>query len=1468
MTPLDGQARLILNSPGVRALLVSSGMPADGSRLQPVPAAEFSVKDLAQCLVDQAGLDPDHLTALVNVGSPEEFSAALEKAAGQAEDVLFFWYVGHGLVSPANELHLATGATIDLNQGAPEYQALPYSVIRNVVSRCPAKLIVVGLDCCCSGRAEGWTISNGDDPFDIAAQHGLYVLTSAGRDELAWAPPGRYTAFTGMLIRLLTGGDPVAPRLLTLDDVYRSLDRSLSEEGFSRPHRYAADHGDTAPLAANPAYRSGPLRGGFSPYRGLSAYRPEDAPYFFGREDLTRVVVDRLAERRAAESPLVVTGPSGSGKSSLLRAGLIPALQQMQLPVPGQSRPRYLFLTPGGDPLGNLVRHLAVATAGSPRKLRSQVAADPDSFVTMLREARAAYTAKGNLRGLPLVIIVDQFEEIFAPGVGEAERKAFIAALCSAGRTESTGAPLALIVLGVRADFFGHCAGYPDLSPALGRPVIVSPMSEEQLRMAITKPAELADLQIEDGLVDLLLQDLERTGRSADGPGAVLPLLSHALMVTWQNRSGSVLTLAGYRASGGIAGSLAQTADRTLRQLDLDGREIARRLLLGLVHLGDGTEDTRRYVRLSELLPAPDAPEYAATRRVLDLFVHARLLTVDTDKAGIIHEALIRAWPQFRAWIDDSRATLLASERLAQDAAAWEHSGRDRNFLYAGTRLENALAAPKNQPGFTLTPLQQEFLATSTRRARHRIRSARQLIAVLTSLLIIAGAAGGIAFQQRLAADSARNATLSVLVAEEADQLIGTDPSLAMQLSLISYRISPTAEALSSLIGVTASPAATRMLGPAGAEMNTVAFNPGKTILATTSAAGSVQLWSMRRYGHPERLGPPLSTHAAAVTSVAFSADGQLMAAGDTRNTVWLWNVSNPLRPVQLGRVILNPTGLVNSVAFSGRGDILAAASSDGRVSLWDTTGPHRMSPLGPALNAGIGGVNSVAFSPTGQSLAAAGADGYIRLWNITAAKPGTWASEILGSGGKSVNCVAFSPDGSILAAGGNDDNVRLWNISRERRPVPEGMPFTGPASWIYSVSFSPDGKTIAAGSADDKAYLWNLPSGTLLAALPHPGPVLSVTYGHSSDILVTGGADGAARMWTLPGPVVTGFEGSVFTIAFSPDGRYLITASGDRLLRRFDVTSPDRPRQLGPPLTAPGLDGTVAYGPGGRIAAGTGNGAIRLWNAANPNHADALPLPGSALRTAIQYVTFDNSGRLMAAGSSDGEIGLWNVADIAHATPITTWSATSAGPGIDIFAVEFSPDDRLLASAGADGTVRLWDITDLSHPRQIGPPLVKLDSAEYQVAFSPDGRILAASGEDGKVRLWNVADPARPRLLSTLSGPIGIVYDVSFSPDGRYLATANGDKTVALWDITNPAEPRSMPTLTGFSGTVFSAAFSPSGNAIAAGSQDDTVRLWLTNPDSAASYICSTAGDPITRAEWARYIPGAPYDPPCGASG
>jgi WD40 repeat protein len=1468
MRPREGG---VLSHPGARVLLASTGSHAPGSKLPPVPSAGSSVMDLGRRLVERAGLDPDHLTMAVDAASPQDLADVLTETAERAPDVFLFWYVGHGLVNVGNELHLATRATIDLTRGVPAYQALPYSTVKEIIKQCRAEHVLIVLDCCFSGRADGWIPVNGDNPFNSVRQQGVYVLASAGRDEEAWAPPGRYTAFTGEIIRLLAEGDPTAPYQLTFDSIYRCLTRTMPKLGLPRPHRYVADESDPVLLAANPAYQppsqvpagTPSPEPGFSPYPGLAPFEPEDAKFFFGRDDLTRTVVELLGERLSRNCPLVVTGPSGSGKSSLLRAGLIPALRQMREPIPGRSRPPYSFLTPGTDPVRNLAKCVATGSRTATEKLVDQVIADPSSFAAAVDQAALAEAAGQGLESGPAVIVVDQFEEVFAPDINEDQRSAFVNALCAACRRQDKSEPSTLVVIGVRADFFGHCAAYAQLVPALERPVVVGPMSEDQLRTVITRPAEASGLVLEEGLEDLLIHDVRATSRSADGSSGTLPLLAHALLVTWQQRRGSLLTLAGYRASGGIAGSLTQTAEETLRQLDLGSQQIARRLLPRLVQLGEGTEDTRRYARLSDLLPPHDALDRAAASHVLEVFARARLLTIDTDTVEITHEALIREWPRFRDWISADRTKLLAHQQLSQDAAAWDRSGREPAYLYSGSRLTTAQAtAEEYRP--ELIPLEQAFLEASLRRSRRRTTRTRQLIATLIALLMFAVAAGIGAFQQRLSADHARNLALSRLVAAETAQLGSTDPALAMQLSVAAYRLAHTTQAFAGLIEATGQPAATRILGPAGTELHAVAFSPDATTLATASANTTVRMWSIRPGKPAVPIGPPMTGLSGGATSVAFSPNHKILAAGSTGGAVCLWNIDHPRRPLLLRRIVAGSGDSVNSIAFSANGRLLASASSNGRVRLWHVTGPGTLAPLGLPLNPGVGSVNAVVFSRTGEFLAAGGNNGHIRLWHLHQDRASDQDSELLTGPIHPVNAVAISPNGKTLAAGSTDDKVWLWNISNRRRPVLEWPPLTGPASWIYSVAFSPDGQTIAAGSADDSAYVWEIATKALVATLPHPGPVLSVTYGRDSHTLATGDADGVARLWTLPGPVLTGFKRSVFTVAFSEDGHHLVSASGDGLLHISDVANPMRPIPVGPPFTAPALDGTVAYGPGGRIAAGDANGSIQLWNARNPAHPVRIHTPPSALKSAIQYVSFDHSGHFMAAGDSTGNIELWNVTDFANTSPITILPDHSAAADHQTLAVVFSPNDRLLAAANSDGTVRLWNINGRGNLQQLGPPLTRLNSAVYQVTFSPDGRTLAAAGEDGKVRLWDVTNPSQPHMLSTLSGPEGIVYDVSFSPDGHNLVTANGDRTVSLWDITNPAHPHSLGYLTGPSGTVFSATISPSGEVIAAGGQDDTVRLWLATPEVATKYICSVTGARITPAEWSRYIPGTPYNPPC----
>ena len=1179
------------------------------------------------------------------------------------------------------------------------------------------------------------------------------------------------------------------------------------------------------------------------PYRGLKSFQPEDAEWFYGRRRLTGVLLEKLRDRYAQGGLLAVVGPSGSGKSSLLRAGLIPQLRSGALGIPGSGDWPLILLTPGARPARDLAARLAAVAARAP-------------------DQRA-------------VIVVDQFEETFTSCQEESERLAFIRALCAAAGHDRE--PAALVVIGFRADFYPHALQYPELVSALqSRQVLVGPMTEEELRSAITGPADHAGLDIEDGLVEVLLRDLAPAANYPEPPAAhdagALPLLSHALLATWERSRGGRLTVADYRDSGGISGAVAASTEEVYAELTPGQQELARRIFTRLVHVSDHTATTRRRVRTSELLQL-----HADAQPVLDAFIEKRLITAGTDDVEIAHEALLHAWPRLRQWID-SDSIGRTHRQLTAAAEIWRDSERDPSALYSGGRLaaaEEWAALPAH--GDDLNVPEREFLDASMRQrlaaersARRQTRRLRSLAGALAALFLVAGTLAVVAYQQKNTATGQRDVAISRQLATNADQLRTTDIALAMQLSLAAYRISPTAEAISSLLDATAEPPATRMLGPAGTEMLSIALSRDGALLATGADNGTVRLWSLARPGHPLLLMTPLSM-AGPVSSLAFSPDGSLLAIS-AGGTVSLWNVSDPRRPFLDARIPAVPGAAQNTVAYSPDGQTLATADASGRVYLWDTTDPRHPSPRGTPIAAGTGQVDAIAFSPDGAVLAAGGANGHLRLWELRKGDARPAAIAFLNGPANGINAIAFSPDSRTLAAAGNDSRVWLWTLGDGGRAIATRPPLTGARSWIYSLAFSPAGNTIAAGSADDNAYVWSMPDGVLTTTLPHPVPVTAVAYGPGGDTLATGDADDIAQLWTLPGPVLGApADSSVFTVAFSPDRDILAAASappsGYGSVQLWNPASHDQPAPLGPPLTAPGgLDGTVAYGPAGRLAAGGDKGSVVIWDVRDPRHPVQLRTPATALNSAIQYVAFDKTGRLMAAGSTDGTVELWDTADFARTTPLAVFAADTTGPATyrDVFAVAFSPDDRLLATAAADGTVRLWDISDPSRPRQLDEPLTRLADAVYQVTFSPDGRVLAASGEDGDVRLWDVTEPGRPRLLSVLSGPVGIVYDVAFSPDARTLATADGDKTITLWNIADPATPAKIGALTGPAGTVFSVAFSPDGTTLAAGSQDDTTRLWMATPASAAAYACAITGDPMTRAEWAQYMPELPYNPPC----
>ncbi len=821
-----------------------------------------------------------------------------------------------------------------------------------------------------------------------------------------------------------TAGDYFAGRHLPPPSLPGLLPRILRVCGEEHPGRLSEWTSALNRIRRGPGRRAAATP---APYRGLASFQPEDAAWFFGREDLTARLVALATAAPTPGVPLTVVGSSGSGKSSLLQAGLIPSLPDW----PGR---RLAVFTPGATPLRELARQLASLAPADPNlavpdpadadpadpegavpdpaipgpdgpgpdgprapadssRIEAALRSDPGEALRLLSGGRDPGEASGTPDGGDpgLLIVVDQFEEIFTACRDEAEQVRFISAICAL-----TGP--AVVVLALRADFYDPALRHPELARALQEhQVVVVPMTRNEVRRAIVEPAHLARLDVEGGLVELLLRDLSPHAPDGIPPGAAheagaLPLLSHALLTTWSRSHGGRLTVADYQASGGIRHAIARTADQVYGALNEAEREIARRLFLRLVYVADDAPETRSSVRLAELRDWPG--DAASPGEVLDRFVAERLITVDAETAQITHEALLTAWPLLRTWIDADREGLRVRRRLSDAARAWDEAGQDPAALLRGGQL--ALARD-----WAADPVNRDSLSTLTRAfvdagiaaerlqqaaERNRTLRLRRLVAALTVLVVVTVALAGYAFQQREAATSARdnataarNTAQSREVAVEADQVRGQSSGLAAQLSLAAYRIAPTADARASLLESSGSPAAARLSDSAGV-VEAVSLSPGHRVLAVAGADGTLRLWDVARPGHPVPLGAPLlpKNRNDPLYSVAFSPAGHLLAAAGAGREVLLWNVRNLAHPARLSAPLTGPEGTVYSLAFSPRGALLAAGGADKTVRLWNLADPARPAALDQPLTGPPGYVQSVAFSPDGRTLATGATDGTV----------------------------------------------------------------------------------------------------------------------------------------------------------------------------------------------------------------------------------------------------------------------------------------------------------------------------------------------------------------------------------------------------------------------------------------------------------------------------------------------------------
>jgi WD40 repeat protein len=1136
-----------------------------------------------------------------------------------------------------------------------------------------------------------------------------------------------------------------------------------------------------------------PPAGGTAPYVGSAPFTTDDAALFSGRAALVTELVAAVRARRL----VAVTGASGSGVTSVLRAGLVPAL------TAAPDRPRVVVLTPGPRPVEECAVRLADVVGMAPSALRAELAAAPENLHLRVRQA----FADGHDE---LVVVVDELAELFTRCDDEAERTAFVTALVHAAATPTSRVR---IVLGLRADLLPRCARYPGLADAVhDGEVRVGAMTADELRAAVTEPAAAAGCRVETALLVRLVAD-------AAAPGT-LPFLGQALLETWRRRRGTTLTLAAYEAAGGIPGLLTRAAEQAVTALDDRELRVAERLLLRLCAVDAATDASRR-LRRDDLDPA--------TAGVLDRLVAARVVVADRDRIELAGTCLDRNWPRLRSWLAGDPDRLRVQRELAEAAAAWDAHHRDRGALYRGVPLAAARELAGGDTAL-LTPRERAFLTASLATQsseRRRTRRVRSALAVFAVVLVLASAAVTHAVRADLSAARQRDVALAQTALREAAELRDQNPALAVQLTLAAYRLDPTPAARDRLLAAFARPYATRVTGHTEVVADVAVSGDGD--LLATAGEDSLRLWDTADPHHPRDLSR-MDTDAA---SVAMRGDGRLLVSGN-RHGASLWDVGDPARPGLLGVLDNDPAAaLPVQVALSADGRTLATTRG-GTAELWDVA-----DPAAPRLLRSLAGhasaVTAVAFSADGRTLATAAHDTTVRLWPVGGGTP-----VVLHGHTRPVNEVAFSPDGRTLVTTGDDEAVRLWDLAVPGRPTPL-PPLTGHRGGVFGASFSADGRVLATVGGDRSTRLWDLSdrawprqTATLYG---HEDMVAAVEFTRDGRTLVTAGFDFSVRL-TDVAEVLAGRAAPATSLAYRADGAVLASAGDDGTVRLLDATDRHHPRPVGA-VPVPGA--TVSAPATGRVLA-TG-GPAALWDVADPARPRKV---ADVDRAAATAVLSRHGGLLVTAGH--GEPRVWRVAALGPPRELATV------PAAHVVHAAFG-GDRLLATLGAD--LVLWDLADPARPAR----LAALPAEEWTTAaFRPDGKVLAALAADGGVWLWDVADTRAPRLLARRTAATGHGSGsgrLAFDGEGRTLATAL-DTTVRLWDVTDPASPRGTATLRGgHTQPVTALAFGPDGATLTTAGADGALHVWDTTPERVARRVCGTAHPRLGEREWRQRLPG-----------
>ncbi|MEB3165005.1 MAG: hypothetical protein VKK80_17365 [Prochlorothrix sp.] len=1188
----------------------------------------------------------------------------------------------------------------------------------------------------------------------------------------------------------------------------------------------------------------------FCPYKGLAYFdcNTEDPQYFHGREALTAQLLENIQHRNF----LAVLGPSGSGKSSVLRAGLMHQLQLGQQ-IPDSDRWQVHILQPGGHPLLNLA--FAFLDLNLPLVERAKQLGEIESLVSQGSEGmRRLVQASAAPR---LILVVDQFEELFTLCRDKAERHLFLDCLLGAMNASAEGryaVPLQ-VVIGMRSDFFSACtkADYAALGAAIqSNHVMVPPLMQTELQDAICKPAHQLGVTLEPELVQQMIADVA-------GASNVLPLLEYTLTELWYQRRDRRLSLVDYIRLGGIRGTLEKRADALYQQLDPEQQAALQHIFLSLTQFGDGvTEDSRRRV-FKQDLATPQFPTLVIDSLVQRLANEKLVVTSAWAPPGtglgeeqvvdVIHEALIRHWGLLRRWIDTHREDLRQQRELQDLAEQWFRKGQSPDYLLQGEALGEALAfwlqwtttavEPRSQLFHRpFSGLVQGFLDASQEEQRQRTAASqaqeqqfqqqrRQTQRIRQQLRTLALGAGGALLGAVLLLAAQRQALEGQAIEQLTTEI---RQALADNQDLEAQRLSLEARQRwrSALL--------TRWLQPHLEASITAGLQQALYQSAEFNQIRSVGGGIVSLALNPQVFGEEPEESAAPRSTLLPSVQSPLLATSDREGRVQLWTAQGQ----SVGELGENRSQeQVYEVAWSPNGLKLATAGRDGTVHLWTETGQALavLDSQGQQRDRSAATIATplqlfdVAWSPDSTELVGTGEAGRVYRWR----EDGTPLAEFAAHTGW-IYDVVYSPSGNRIATAGGDGLVRIWDLEGKLQGE-----LGDQGSTVWSVAFSPDGQTLATASSDHQVRLWDR-QGQLRATLQgHQDRVLRVVFSPDGQTLASSSTDGTIRLWDLQGTPLQTFQGHgdwVYDLAYSPQGDFLVSGGRDGTTRFWRLQAPAQQHYLAHPDR---ILQTASDPQGELIATSSTDGQVGLWT---PQGQWVTMLQGH--QGWVLDVAFSATGDRLITGGSDGTVRLWSRSGQLLQTLQT-------GQGW-IYQVAFSPDGRFWASRGRDGTVQLW-ATEGQLLAQLPTQGAKAESgatedtdlnlsAIYSFLFSPDSQFLATRSQDNGVRLWTLpqvgATDTDALEMTLLRDHQGEIYDVAFTPDSRFVATAGSDGTVRLWD--RQGNPRSV--LRSNSAEIYSISISQDGETLATGSSDGSTRLWTLEGREIATL--PTAAEPV----------------------